>query len=545
MKLYFPQFAQTLKAHIWIILILLLAVILRFWGGNAPPSLNWDEASLGYNAYSILKTGKDEWGRFLPLTFEAFGDYKLPGYIYVLVPFIAIFGLNEFSVRLPSIIFGSVAIVFLYLIVLELSREKKWALLSAIFLAISPWHFFLSRIALEANLASSFFLIGLYFLIKGLHRNGLFIAAALMLGLSIFTYNSARIFVPLFLFGFLILFWKQIKITKSVIFSAIIFGIFLTVGFYLAVFQDSSARYYWVRILDEGAISFLDQARNTSTYPDLITKLIYNRPVYFVFNFVANYFKHLSPQFLLFTGGSNYQFSLPGMGLIYFIELPFLIYGFFKLLKQKIGWVFIFWFLLAPIPSALTREAPHALRSIFMVGSIQVVVTFGLIQFFRLLEKKKLLKNLSLLMIGMLVLFNAFTYFKNYFLEYPKEYSQAWQYGYKQAIEEVNSDYDKYPKIYFTKYYGEPHIFYLFFSKYDPQKYQNNETLLRDSHTNWRWVDRLDKIYFINDWEMVEKMKSEENALVIASPGNVPENGKKLETIYFLDGKEAFEIFEI
>lgn len=529
-----------------IALIFAIALLLRFLEihQSVPPSLNWDEASLGYNAYSILKTGKDEWGRFMPLTFEAFGDYKLPGYIYTLVPFVAIFGLNNFAVRLPSIIFGSLSVIFLYLIVLELSKEKKWALLSAALLAISPWHFFLSRIALEANLAFSFFLMGLYLLVIGLKKRSMLVASSLLFGLSVFTYNSARIVVPLFLLGFLILFWKNIKFTKASIFSAIILGLFLAVGFYLAVFQDSSARYYWVRILDEGAINFLDQSRNNSSVPVFLTKLIYNRPAYFIFHFVINYLKHFSVQFLAMSGGTNYQFSIPNTGLVYFIELPFLIYGLYKLLKQKIGWVFLFWFLIAPIPSALTREAPHALRSIFMIGSIQIITAFGLIKFFSLIKNNSW-RNLSLSAIILAILLNAYIYSSNYFINYPEKYSQAWQYGYQQAIEEISATYDKYPRIYFTKYYGEPHIFYLFFTKYDPAKYQNNPTLTRDSHANWRWVDRLDKIYFINDWEMVDRMKSEKNALVIASPGNVPENSKKLRTIYFLDGSIAFEIVEI
>lgn len=122
-----------------------------------PPSLNWDETSLGYNAYSILQTGRDEWGRRLPLTFEAFGDYKLPGYIYITVPFVALLGLNEWAVRLPSMIAGVLSVGFLYWIVVTESKNKKWALVSAFLLAVSPWHTFLSRVALEANLALCFF----------------------------------------------------------------------------------------------------------------------------------------------------------------------------------------------------------------------------------------------------------------------------------------------------------------------------------------------------------------------------------------------------
>lgn len=512
---------------------------------SVPPSINWDEASLGYNAYSILKTGQDEWGRFMPLTFQAFGDYKLPGYIYTLIPFVWFFGLNELTVKLPSIFFGSLSIIFLYLIVEALTREKKWALLSAGFLAISPWHFFLSRIALEANLSLSFFLIGFYLLVKGLKKSLLLIPASLLMGLSIFTYNSARIFVPFFLFIFLLNYRKEIKLSKWVIISGLIFASFLVLGFYLAVFQDSSARYYWIKILDEGAINYLEQSRNNSNLSPLLTNLIYNRVTYFTFNFFSNYLKHLSLQFLIFSGGSNYQFSLPGTGLVYFAELPFLIFGFLKLLKQKTGWVFLSWFLIAPIPASLTREAPHALRSIFMLGSIQIITAFGLIQIFKLTEKRKFLLNSILVLVVIAVLFNASIYLKTYFYDYSTEYSQAWQYGYKQAIEQVNKNYDKYPKIYFTKYYGEPHIFYLFFSRYDPYKYRTNPTLVRYEKSNWRWVDRLDKIYFINDWELVNKLKNEKNALVIAAPGNVPEGAKLIDTIYFLDGSKAFEIVEI
>lgn len=534
------------NSFITVLIIFALAFLLRlFLVTSVPPSINWDEASLGYNAYSILKTGKDEWGRFMPLSFEAFGDYKLPGYIYTLVPFISVFGLNEFSVRFPSIFFGSLSIIFLYLLVSELTQNRKWAILSAFLLAISPWHFFLSRIALEANLALSFFLIGFSFLMKGLKKNIYFIPSALMLGVSIFTYNSARIFIPLFLFVFLILFRKKIKLNFYSIISSIIFLIFLGVGFYFALFQDSSARYFWVRILDEGAISFLEETRNNSSLSPMLTNLIYNRYTYFVFNFFSNYLKHFSVQFLALSGGSNYQFSLQGMGLIYLAEFPFLIFGFSKLLKDKIGWMFLFWILLAPIPSALTREAPHALRSIFMIGSIQVITAFGIIAFFKIIEKRKFITNISYALVVFLIAGNAMYYLSNYFNLYPVKYSQSWQYGNKQAVDFVLNNYSNYPKIYFTKRYGEPHVFYLFFSKYDPEKFQSNPELVRYGRSNWRWVDRLDKIYFINDWEVKEILKNEKNALIISSPENYPENAKKLEAIYFLDGSKAFEIVKI
>lgn len=528
-----------------LIVILLTAFLLRItYAASVPPSLNWDEASLGYNAYSILKTGKDEWGRVIPISFEAFGDYKLLGYIYTLVPFIAVFGLTDMAVRLPSMIFGSLSIVLLYLLVLELTKDKKWAILSALLLMISPWHFFLSRVALEANLALSFFLAGLYLLIKGINKPVFLVPSSLISGLSIFTYNSARIFVPLFLIAFVILNKSKLKINKASVLSALIFTTFLAIGFYLAVFQDSSARYYWVRILDEGAINYLEQSRNNSSYSSLVTSLIYNRPVYFVLNFFLNYLKHFSIQFLAISGGSNYQFSVQNMGLMYLIEFPFLLLGFFKLLKIKQGWIFLIWFLLAPIPSALTREAPHVLRSIFMLGALQTITAFGMIRFIELFRRQSLRKFLAASVL-ILISINLLYYLKVYFKDYPIRYSQSWQYGYKQAVDTIKQKYNDYPRIFFSKKYGEPHLFYLFYSKYNPQKYQNSPDLVRYARSNWRWVDKLDKIYFINDWEIAALLKNEKDALVITSPGSVPENGKIIDTIYFLDGSKAFEIVEI
>ena len=102
--------------HNSLFIILALATALRFWnlGGN-PPHLSPDEASLGYNAYSILKTGRDEYGELLPMVFKSFGDYKPGFYVYLTVPFVAVLGLNEWSVRLPSVIAGTVAVYLLYL----------------------------------------------------------------------------------------------------------------------------------------------------------------------------------------------------------------------------------------------------------------------------------------------------------------------------------------------------------------------------------------------------------------------------------------------
>src|SRR3989344_8228068 len=111
---------------VFLIAIILVASVLRLYKlGSIPPSLYWDEASLGYNAYSILISARDEHGKFLPLiNFAAFGDYKPPGYIYATVPVVAIFGLSDFAIRFPSAFFGILTVLLTYFLTKKLFVEK-------------------------------------------------------------------------------------------------------------------------------------------------------------------------------------------------------------------------------------------------------------------------------------------------------------------------------------------------------------------------------------------------------------------------------------
>src|SRR3989344_3166952 len=178
--------------------IVALGLFLRLvWLSDFPPSLNWDEASLGYNAYSLLKTGHDEWGVAFPAIFRAFGDYKLPGYVYLAVPAVKLFGLTVPGVRLPSALAGTMLIFVTYLLARAFFSDTRISLLASFLVAVEPWTWFLSRVALEANLAALLIALGLLFILR---RQTVW--AVFFLGLSVWTYNSARLFVPLFLISF-------------------------------------------------------------------------------------------------------------------------------------------------------------------------------------------------------------------------------------------------------------------------------------------------------------------------------------------------------
>ena len=138
----------------WILAaILILAAALRLWNlGSIPPHLTPDEASLGYNAYSILRTRRDEYGQLLPVIFKSFGDFKPGLYVYLTVPSVLIFGLTEFAVRFPAALAGIISIWLIYLIVKKLFDEKL-ALFSGFIASVTPWLIYFSRGAWEVNIS--------------------------------------------------------------------------------------------------------------------------------------------------------------------------------------------------------------------------------------------------------------------------------------------------------------------------------------------------------------------------------------------------------
>src|SRR3990167_968883 len=193
------------KKIFWAILV--LAFILRFYKlGEIPLSLDWDENSNAYNAYSILKTGRDEYGNFLPLTNRSFDDYKPPLYMYLNIPAVAIFGLTPLAARLPSAIFGFLTIPFIYLLTKKLFKDEKIAILSTLFLAISPWHIQFSRVGFEATVGLFFAVAAITAFLYGLANKKYLISSAIFLGFSAYSYHTERIFVPLLFIASFIIF---------------------------------------------------------------------------------------------------------------------------------------------------------------------------------------------------------------------------------------------------------------------------------------------------------------------------------------------------
>ena len=538
-----------------LVIIIVLSFFLRTYKiSDNPPSLNWDEVSHGYNAYSILKTGKDEWGIKFPLIFRAYGDYKLPLYIYLTAVSELLFGLNSFSIRLVSALSGVGLVILGYLITKKLTKNSAFSLIAAFLTSVSPWGLFLSRVAVEANLGAFLFALGLYLLIWWLtdHRQRELALAALFWGLSLHAYNSARVLIPVFMVLTTMFVIKEKKGKQLLMFFLILLIFWLPiVGQFFN--RSGTVRFEWVSLIDQGKISQIIQKRETSTLPKTITRAVYNRPTFFVFYALRNYFVNLSPKYLFFRGGSHYQFSLPNHELLYLVAAPFLLLGLIKILikgnkeERLIG----LWFFASFIPSAITKDAPHVLRSILVLPSPMILTALGLQLTVNFLKGRSKFGGKLLIFVLTLAVFVSFgRWWNDYSNIYPKAYSWSWQYGYKEVVSYIKSVYEKYDKIFFTKRYGEPHEFILFYFPWDPGKYQEDPNKKWDFHANWYWIDGFDKFEFINDWEIQEVVNkpivqnTKYKILLITSPGNYPEEWNKLKMINYLDEKPVFEILE-
>lgn len=478
---------------------------------NNPPSLNWDEVSIGYNAFSLLKTGRDEWGNILPLIFKAFGDFKLPAYIYFTIP-------APFAVRLPSAVFGLLLIVISYL----LGRRffsKSVGLVTALLVAISPWTWWLSRIALEANAGAFLIVLGIYCLLSRKINLGI-----IFLGLSVWTYNSARIFSPLFLLGFFI-----INRLKPTFVHYFLISIFFIPMFLQLLSPTGQARYQTLSLLDPGAIAKIEHLQTTRPGG----RILYNKVTYWTGSFLKNYISYLSPNFLFLKGGNHYQFSVQDFGLLYLVCLPFFYFGLWNLFRiSKFEFrVLLLWILLAPIAGSLTRDAPHVLRAIPMLPLPMLLTAIGLSHFGRKIK----------VMFFIVLLLSTINY-QLITRNYRTNYSQSWQYGYSKTIQYIKDHYDQYDRIIFTKKYGEPHEFVAYFWPWNPAAFQTQKQW--DYHANWYWVNSLDKFTFVNDWEMTDYVKTLDRSkkyLIVQSPDHET-IGSEIFRINFLDNKPAFII---
>lgn len=547
---------MILRHKIIFTLILFIGLIFRFWHLDLyPPSLNWDEISHGYNAYSLLKTGKDQWGVTWPLlNFRAYGDYPTTVNMYLTIPFISILGLTPIATRLPTAILGYLLIPISFFLSRILLKSTKYSLLVALMVALSPWTLFTSRQVLQSTVSLFFLLFGLLLSLLSFQKNKspwLLIPGIFFWLFSSFAYHNTKIVAPLLLIFFLFhyrqnllkIFYKNSKLLYFSIFTIIALLIPLSVNL---LNPESRARSNWVFILNDAAINVINTKRGEYSNPT-IGRLLTNKVTYFIPAFTKNYLNFLDPNKIFFTGSAQHQYSIPGHGLIYPIAMPFFYLGFiFSIVnfrKQKLSRFLIIWWIIGLLPAALTTGDLPVLRAMTILPLPFIFIALGIEIFIKKLRLFKI-ESALIYLISFITLVQFFRYWTTFTSSYTHSYSQSWQYAYSQAVDFTKTQYSNYDQIIFTKKYGEPHEFILYYWPWEPSKYQNDPQKIWDYHSNWYWIDAFDKFKFINDWEIKEKTNLlDKKTLLITSPANFNTQGAKiLKTIHFLDNTIAFQI---
>lgn len=449
---------------LWII-ILAISFFLRFYNLEEIPNGLWvDEAVQGYNAYSLLLTGKDEYGKSFPVFFRSFGNFQSPLYTYLSIPSIYFFDLTVFATRILSVLAGCLTVLLTFFVVKEIkiNKSNQLALLATLIVAISPWAIFFSRIALESNLALTLVILGTLILIKSLKNPKLLIVAAGVLALSTYAYHAERILAILLFFGFLLLFRKNfLNNRKAVLFSIILFILIHIPQLELITSAGANSRINQVNYWSD---NYFDQ--NGGAYKDII----FGKYFFIVKKFASQYTTYLSPTNLFFRPDDQEVLSMPDMSIFYtwmIIPIIFGIRAVFKNRSDNTVKTLILLLLLSPIPASLTREPFYTLRTLSLFWVISLVISFGI---FEILQKiRKRIFQFSL--ICLILLISTVQFYISYFILFKYERSEAFGAPYIELIRKTKElsfkdfllDSQRTPSIY---------ILIAFFRKYDPSLLQ-------------------------------------------------------------------------
>lgn len=547
-------------SYIITIFAFIISIVTRLYLlGEAPHGLYLDEAGQGYSAYSILKTGKDEFGMPYPIVFRSFTDFKTPVYIYLVVPLIPIFGLTKFAVRFPSFFFSILTIPILYFLILQLLQKTKKhtaslgnssmiAATSSLLLAISPWHILFGRTNFECNVALLFFLAGSLAFYKGLKRPWIIILAAILFGLAIPSYHSQRIITPAILV-FLFFRFRNILMSPSHIkfsIAGVIVGfIILLPTLTIATTPGFLARAAGLNIFNHSKQS---PAGYIDKYNGSLSPIVNNSILLSAKEFASLYTSYFSPRTMFVLGDYGPRSSFPYLSTFFVWQFPFYIWGLYLLIKKReLGELRLFTIallLISPIPAAVTRDPYSTIRSLPMVIPITIVIALAIVDLYKKISQNVKLKyifwGISFLTLtySLLKLYSSVIVLNEYYR------GEHWNYGWEE-ISNVITQLDKNIPIVVDNSRSEPYSQLLFFLKFDPTEFQktNSDGPLSDYYTNmdrnktrllgniitrpidWE-LDLLTEKYLIGDALAISEQQIKNHGLEIIADISYPDRSR-------------------
>lgn len=535
------------------IALFLLAFGVRLLGStHTPPSPYWEEVALGYDAYSILKTGMDHHGNRLPLVaFPSFGDYKPSLYFYSLIPSVAIFGLSTFAIRLPAALFSSLTALVLYFLMRKWSGEKV-AFWSTVLLTFQPWSWQVGRVGFETNLSAFLILLAAYCLSKAFdvrpsRPNFLrfSLLSATLFSLSMYAYHGARLLAPVFALAlFLIHYdWRQPRKMHVTSLRSWLPAVVLAIVVVSPILLALKTPVIQQRIAETSVFSLLSPIEQSNRFRELSgntlpSRILYHRYWFWGKEILSRYVSHLSPAFLLLTGDENPRHTSKWFGALYpweFLTLAFgIVYG-RKHFREKKWWFgFLALAFLSPLAAAFTVATPHALRALPLSPWLAAISAIGVVEIIDRL--KGAVRQLArfwepaacgILILSWLVL--AFYYFSQYRIAYASE----WQYGYQELFDTLVKYKRDDEKVFVSRAFGRPAMYFFFTRRIDPLLVQAEEEIAQK--------DQLERLTF-QEWSFIDG-ESREPGLHAQPFRELPEGASPLDILSGLDGKPLWIIY--
>lgn len=517
--------------HIFILTaILLVGFFLRFYKlGEVPFGFYRDESAIGYNAYSLLLTGKDEYGVTHPLYFKSFGDYKLPVYIYSTIPAIQLFGMTPFAVRFPSAFFGFLTLPIFYLLLIKVTKNQTLSLVTLGLFTISPWTLFYNRATFEVSICLFFFVLGIYFFSKAFQDKikGLFFLGTLCFIVSLYGYNLTRLLSPLLFIAILFVYRRLLKnvqvweyVTTSII-AFISLLPFIGTLFHQGGLSSASGTLIFSSAVVKAPL--IELRSYFIVLPNLVTKLLFNQFVLLLWQYIQNIVHYFSVEFFFLQGEPGGNLTIGNFGYFYLFELPLIVWGVILAWKEKKQWqiLFLLWAVLTILVASLTRDIPQATRSYFLVVPAEVFSAMGAIAFWQMVVKqKKWMRLATFSFAGIFVLYTIIFYFANYYYHFPVAFAKAWKQQDKEVSLYIENVQNQYKEIVIDPSADLGYTSLLFFEKYPPQTFLDTVKRTPDDSEGFTYVQSFGKyVYRPIDWQ---KDYPNKNLLLIAGPNSVP-----------------------
>ncbi len=531
--------------------ILLLGFLLRVYKITTLPMYG-DELTTVYDTYSVLKTGHDQLGNFLPITFQM-GAGRPAGYIYFSIPFVAIFGPTALGVRSLSILSGLGMIVIMYFLGKRLFNQNT-GFIAAFLIAISPWDLSLSRGGFEAHFALMLAILGLLFFLMAKDNPKYYLGFAVAWGLSIHTYSTYKL--TLFLILALLIWFDRGAIRNFLskgyrwfkIIALVVGAVAVLVSVQQTLFGKSEQRFTDINIFADPAIKQqiiqkVNFERSIDSIGENLSQYFHNRPVEYFVSLRNAYLDNLSFNFLFISGDGNPVHNMTGIGELYLVEIVLILVS-LVILWNKNRKIFIFlvsWIFLAPVAAALLIT-PHALRDSFMLPPLVLLSAVGLSEITDIRNRRN--KLLFFLLIGAPWLLQfIFLLDKLYFLS-PVKYYNFWSYPAEVAAGIANDHMRQYDYIFLSDQIDNIQYAYPVYNKIDPNiVIAANKTLFDFGKYKFK---KFGNVYITNipDNEVVNFINSINGSVLYVIDVTENVEGTVLNRVYSPTGQRMLSIIK-